>query len=96
MAEFIFLMHGDGSGPEGAWDAYLDGLKALGVLRGGSAIGEGGTFRKAGVPGPVSAAITGFIRVEAADLEAARALLTGNPTYDAGGTVEIRALPVTG
>ncbi|ATQ43004.1 YciI family protein [Caulobacter mirabilis] len=95
MAEFIFLMHGDGSGPEGAWDAYLADLQARGVLRGGSAIGPGETFRKAGAPGPLSAAIAGFIRVEVADLEAARTLLTGNPTYEAGGTVEIRTLPVT-
>ena len=38
----------------------------------------------------------GFIRVRAADIEAARHFLAGNPVYEGGGTVEIRELPVDG
>lgn len=96
MADFILLMHGDGGAEDaGAWDAYIGGLVALGVMRGGSAIGEGEVFRKAGTPAPLSVGVRGYLRVEAADLEAAWRLLTGNPTYEAGGTVEIRELPRT-
>jgi hypothetical protein len=34
-----------------------------------------------------------YIRIEAANLAEAEALLDGNPVYEAGGTVEIRRLP---
>ncbi len=37
--------------------------------------------------------ISGFIRIEADDLEHATRLLAGIPVYEAGGTVEIRELP---
>lgn len=36
--------------------------------------------------------IGGYIRIRAVDLEAAQALVVGNPVYEAGGTVEIREL----
>jgi hypothetical protein len=39
--------------------------------------------------------LTGFIRVRAKSLEQAKALVAGNPLYEAGGTVEIRELPRT-
>ncbi|MDB5421864.1 MAG: hypothetical protein JWR59_1811, partial [Brevundimonas sp.] len=61
----------------------------------GWAFGEGAAFRKPGVAAPVAGLIGGFVRVSAFDLEAARVLLNGNPVYEAGGTVEIRLLPVT-
>jgi hypothetical protein len=34
--------------------------------------------------------------VIAADLDQAKALVAGNPVFEAGGTVEIRELPETG
>ena len=37
--------------------------------------------------------LTGYIRIRAESLEAARHYLSGNPTFEAGGTVEIRELP---
>jgi hypothetical protein len=37
--------------------------------------------------------LNGYIRVAAQNLEAAQALVIGNPVYEAGGTVEIRELP---
>ena len=64
-------------------------------LEGGSAIGEGVCVRKNGAPGAVTAHVTGFIRVKAANLHQAKSLLIGNPVFEAGGTVEIRELPRT-
>ena len=93
MADFILLMHGDETGPQTDWEAYFARLRDLGVFRGGSAIGRGAVFRREGRAGPAADHLTGFIRVEADNLEAAQALLAGNPVYEAGGTVEIRALP---
>ncbi len=88
------LMHHDTVTAEDieGWPAYLETLATRGALRGGSAIGEGITLRREGAPAPISSALTGFIRVDAADLEAARALLDGNPVFEAGGTIEIRIL----
>jgi hypothetical protein len=48
------------------------------------------------VAGAMSSHLSGFIRVAAADLAAARGLVAGNPVFEAGGTVEIRELPRTG
>jgi hypothetical protein len=96
MADYILLMHGDATGEQAAaWPAYLDALSTAGRLRGGSAIGEGASYRQAGAPGPVSRQLTGFIRVSATDLADAATCLKGNPVYEAGGTVEIRLLPET-
>ena len=98
MPDFILLMHNDGHGPENeaAWDAYISGLQAQGLFQGGSAIGVGTCVRKAGGVPDVSAHLTGFIRVSASDLAHAKRLVVGNPVYEAGGTVEVRELPVTG
>ena len=96
MADFILLMHGDAPGEERDWDGYLGRLGAAGKLRGGSAIGGGRCFRKDGAERAITSGLVGFIRVEAADVAEAETLLAGNPAYEAGGTVEIRELPVTG
>jgi hypothetical protein len=92
MAEFMLLMHNDAPN-EKSWQAYLDTLRAKDVLRGGSAIGGGIAARKNGEVSAITQHISGYIKVEAADLDEARALLAGNPVFEAGGTVEIRALP---
>jgi hypothetical protein len=52
--------------------------------------------RKSGTPAPLAAHLGGFIRITARDLDHAQSFLDGNPVYEAGGTVEIRELPVTG
>ena len=94
MPDFLLLMHDDATDERTeAWPAYFDGLAASGRLRGGSAIGAGVCARKVGAPPPVSTQLTGFIRIEADNLEAALACLAGNPVYEGGGTVEVRALP---
>jgi hypothetical protein len=94
MPDFILLMHSDMSGPEDldAWGGYFARLRAAGAFEGGSAIGGGAAYRKSGAPAALSP-VEGFIRVTAPSLAAARALLAGNPVYEAGGTVEIRELP---
>jgi len=95
MTDFIFLMHNDAiaDSPMSLWDDYFAFLREREAFEGGSAIGSGISFRKQGVPGNASDHLGGYIRVQAADLAAARALLTGNPVFESGGTVEIRELP---
>ncbi len=97
MAEFIFLMHALPVGQsEGDWEPYLEKLGKSGHMRGGSVIGDGKCFAKNGLAPPVTAHINGFIRIDAASLDEAASLLEGNPVFEAGGTIEIRALPQTG
>lgn len=94
MADFIFLHHDDASGDGGLdWDPYLTRLREAGVFQGGSEIGEGCCVKKSGAAPEPTAHISGFIRVTADNLTEARKLLTGNPVFEAGGTVEIRELP---
>jgi hypothetical protein len=95
LADFMFLMHDDTTAPvdEAAWDTYFSLLNRSGAFRGGSEIGAGLAVRRHGSAGPLASHITGFIRVEAADIEQARLLIEGNPVFEAGGTVEIRQLP---
>lgn len=94
MADYILLMHDDAAGGAGLdWERYLSRLREAGVFQGGSAIGDGQCERKSGATPAPTAHITGFIRVTAADMAHARLLLTGNPVFEAGGTVEIRELP---
>lgn len=95
MSDFLLLMHEDPGATDTArdWDAYLAKLETAGVLRGGSVIGAGVCVRRNGAVPAITAHINGFIRIEARDLDHARDLVSGNPVYEAGGTVEIRELP---
>ncbi len=91
-------MHGDDD-PDGKtenWQPYLDMLSSAGALRRGSAIGPGFCMRRSGPVPDVSRQIVGYVKIEARDLNHARELVQGNPVYEAGGTVEIRELPVSG
>jgi hypothetical protein len=95
MNEFIFFMHNDAAedaNNDAAWGAYLTQLQRAGRFLGGSSIGGGACFAKDRDAPAVTAHISGFIRVEAADIASAQQLLDGNPTFEAGGTVEIREL----
>ncbi len=92
MADFLFLMHRTERAETGDWDGYVAGLVAGGHMRGGSSLGGGVCVNKAGDVVAVSEHIVGYLRIEADSLEVARSLLAGNPTYEAGGTVEIREL----
>lgn len=85
---------GEGQGrPHEQWAAYFTERRAAAAFQGGSSIGSGVCVRKGGSPRDISRHIGGYIRVRAADLDAARALVAENPVYEAGGTVEIRELP---
>ncbi|WP_428312367.1 hypothetical protein [Hydrocarboniphaga sp.] len=98
MNDYLLLMHNDArqqdpadSAP--AWDAYLAMLRATGRFDGGSSIGPGLCVNKSGTAGEISTRLVGYLRVQAEDIVAARALIKGNPVFESGGTVEIRLLP---
>jgi len=96
LSDYILLMHDDATEATQGWDDYVRRLREAGVFRGGSAIGGGMTARKEATPAPLAAHLGGFIRIAARDLDHAQTFLAGNPVYEAGGTVEIRELPMTG
>lgn len=89
----MFLMHDDTTTPVdgSAWPRYFASLGAR--FQGGSSIGTGVTVRRDQDPPVLTAHLAGYIRVVAADLTEARALVEGNPVFEAGGTVEVRELP---
>jgi hypothetical protein len=98
VIDYILLMHSDATDAVAAndpvaWDNYFALLQQSGLFDGGSAIGKGLAFRKTGQPGAGSEHLSGFIRLRSASLELAQSFLSGNPVYEAGGTVEIRELP---
>jgi hypothetical protein len=97
MNEYLLLMHDDAPAHVGdgthSWPAYFAKLRAEDAFEGGSAIGGGECVSKSGRTVELTPQLTGYIRVRAVSLEAARALVEGNPVYEAGGTVEIRELP---
>src|SRR5262249_30611910 len=96
MPEYILLMHDDAAADnETAWEKYLRDLEQKGSFEVGSAIGDGICARKSGAVRSITAHLTGYIRVKADDIDQAKSLLTGNPHFEAGGTVEIRELPRT-
>lgn len=95
MRDFILLMHRDATRePTPAmWVRYFAVLRERGAFTGGSTIGSGEVLRKEGTPGRASDQLGGYLCLRAEDLEAAKALLAGNPVYECGGTVEVRELP---
>jgi hypothetical protein len=86
-------MHNDTTVEEdvGAWVPYLSRLRRSGEFEGGSSIGEGATFRAVEEPKPRTG-VTGYFLVNTKDLASAQVYREGNPTFVAGGTVEIRRL----
>ena len=98
MKDYILFMYNDAidrsqETDDREWGAYFSRLHASGRFDGGSSIGPGTKFRKDHLDCPSATEIAGFIRVRAEDLDGARAFLSGNPVFEAGGTVEIRELP---
>lgn len=88
----LFLMHDDAEAPETAsWEDYIGRLASEGVFMGGSSMAMLTSLRMS-APAKPNSGIIGFIRITCRDLDHARALVEGNPTYLAGGTVEIRQL----
>jgi hypothetical protein len=100
MNDYILFMHDDAVeraiADDGArWGQYLAALRASGQFDGGSAIGAGILAGKSRSDQPAASNVTGYLRVRAESLEAAKRFLDGNPVYEAGGTVEVRELPKT-
>lgn len=98
MKDFILFMYDDAidrtqAGDDERWEAYFSSLHASGRFDGGSSIGRGARFRKNHPETPAAAGMTGFVRIRAHDMDGAKAFLSGNPVFEAGGTVEIRELP---
>ena len=98
MNDYILLMHKDSTdsataNDSVAWGNYFTLLQKSGFFDGGSSIGKGLLFRKTGQPGTSSEHLSGYIRLRAGSLEQAQSFLSGNPVYEAGGTVEVRELP---
>ena len=95
MPDYILLMRDDAESRAEDWLPYLQKLRQRGRFRGGSAIGDGVCLRKQGAAPAITAHLAGYIRVTAEGIEQAKALLAGNPHWEAGGSVEIRELPVS-
>lgn len=98
MQDYLLLMYNDATdqaaaADDAAWQQYFAFLQQSGCFDGGSSIGAGLSFRKNGLAAGSADQLSGFIRVRAENLPAAQRFLAGNPIYEAGGSVEIRALP---
>lgn len=85
MADFVMVMMGSAS--NGDWDTYIEKLIASGKFRGGSSLGKGIGASKGANNSDCT--ITGFIRLSADSLDEVKALLEGNPLYEAGGRIEL-------
>ncbi len=85
MAQFMMIMMGSAS--SGDWEAYIGKLVESGKLRGGSSLANGARVSKGMIDSECS--VTGYIRLDVADIDEARILLAGNPLYEAGGFVEL-------
>lgn len=97
MKDFILFMYNDAingsiANDDEKWNIYFSCLRASGRFDGGSSIGAGTKFKKSFPEEPSEPSINGFIRVRAESNAEAQAFLSGNPIYEAGGTVEIREL----
>ncbi len=98
MNDYIFLMYDSkesSAATHSDWERYIEGLISSGHFSGGSAISGGLCASKSGDTTDITAELSGYIRITASSIEEARSLLTGNPTYEGGGRVEIRELPRT-
>lgn len=95
MRDYILFMHDDALEAPSAdlWAAYFESLRGRDAFQGGSAIGIGEVMRKGMTRPSIASHITGYIRIRAANIDAVKALVVGNPIYERGGSVEVRELP---
>lgn len=91
MSEYMMIMKSNES--EGDWNNYIARLVETGMFRGGSAFGNGRCLNIGRDDEMCSA--TGYMRFEANSIDEIQLLLAGNPTYEAGGSVEIHELVVS-
>ena len=83
MPEYVMLMKG--SAASGDWDDYIEKLVSSGKFRGGSSLGNGVSVAKGKVDGGCE--VTGYMRFSAESIEEVQELITGNPLYEAGGSL---------
>lgn len=95
MKEFLILNYNDvtdsviANDPE-RWNTYVDMLRSRQALVDGSALGDGVQCRMGQPDRTATSGLDGVLRIRAENAAAARDCLHGNPTLEAGGTVEIR------
>ena len=85
MPDYVMVMMGPES--DGDWDAYIEKLISSGKFRGGSSLGNGVSMTRDNAD--AECVITGFMRFTAESLEEVKALVAGNPLYEAGGRIEV-------
>ena len=85
MPEYVMLMKG--SAASGDWDDYIEKLVSSGKFRGGSSLGNGVSVAKGKVDGVCE--VTGYMRFSAESIEEVQELITGNPLYEACGSIEL-------
>ncbi len=90
MKEYIMINHGVGS--PASWDEYFKMLHDEGHMMGGSALDHGISVRDGKFSDAQSQTITGYIVIQAEDLDAARKIMLQSPIHQAGGTVELFTL----
>lgn len=93
MNKYILINHGVGS-TEG-WEQYFAMLHDQGHFIGGSALDYGLSVTGGHFAEPISRTITGYIVIQAKDLETAKSLAAQCPVHLAGGTVEVFTLVKT-
>jgi hypothetical protein len=93
MTDYLLLMHVGTKPGADAWGPYIAKLREAGCFQGGSSMGEGVCVSRSGSAPDITRHLAGYLKIRATDLDHARTLLAGNPVYELGGVVEIRALP---
>ena len=92
MPEYIMLMRGVPS--ERDWESYIEKMNQSKHFRGGSAFGNSKCLSES--KGAHACVATGFMRFEADSMRQVELLVSENPTYKAGGLVEIHELVYSG
>jgi len=92
--KFIMINHRTASTEN--WDEYFKMLREGSHMIGGSALDHGISLKEGVFTQAQSATITGYIVIQAEDLEAAKNIASQSPIHKAGGTVELFTLVETG
>lgn len=90
MHKYLLINHGVGAPAN--WEAYFEMLHAGGHMIGGSALDHGIAVQIGTVSEARSKTITGYLVIQAADLETAKQIALQSPVHMAGGTVEVFTL----
>jgi len=90
MNKYILINHG--SGTAGQWDTYLKMLHEGGHILGGSSLDHGIAVQNGIFTDAVSTTITGYILIQAHDIEIAKKIALQSPVQLSGGVVEVFTL----